>query len=516
MASAAVAPNAGAAPQKTSHPFTCVTCAIAFRSSELQRGHMRSDWHRYNLKRRVASLPPLSSEVFADKVLSAQATSKAAAEKASFEKSCQACEKTYFSENAFKNHLGSQRHRMRLAALQNGGTPDDASSVMSSTVSLGEPIAPEDVDDPAVTADFQDVISGMKGTNISDDDSSVGRRPSRPHHSADGSAAPSLPDAGTETPSVADTADTVTSTAMPIHRCMFCNYDSTTLDTNITHMTRQHGLFIPEQEYLDDLEGLISYLQSKVTENCECLFCHKLKSTVPGIQTHMRDKGHCMIAFNTEDEMLEVGQFYDFRSTYSDEEDEEDDTDEDDEVPRKSNGGKLGAARQAADEEDEEWESDEEDDEDDDSSDTSTEREASKRTQRNNAIGAYIADGELFLPSGRMAGHRQFRRYFRQNLRSYPTAEEREEQQQKLLESRAHEDGESEQQNGDRRNRQLVSRANGGLGMLGVSDATKRGIQTQEQKDARKAQAKALRYEMRVQRKANNQTHFRDDNFGWR
>src|SRR5579862_833836 len=28
----------------SSHPFTCNTCQVAFRSGELQRGHMRSDW----------------------------------------------------------------------------------------------------------------------------------------------------------------------------------------------------------------------------------------------------------------------------------------------------------------------------------------------------------------------------------------------------------------------------------------------------------------------------------------
>lgn len=27
-----------------SHPYTCNTCQVAFRNSDLQRGHMRSDW----------------------------------------------------------------------------------------------------------------------------------------------------------------------------------------------------------------------------------------------------------------------------------------------------------------------------------------------------------------------------------------------------------------------------------------------------------------------------------------
>lgn len=37
-------PPAGQADTSSTHPFTCNTCQVAFRSSELQRGHMRSDW----------------------------------------------------------------------------------------------------------------------------------------------------------------------------------------------------------------------------------------------------------------------------------------------------------------------------------------------------------------------------------------------------------------------------------------------------------------------------------------
>ncbi|KAL8870649.1 MAG: hypothetical protein Q9198_007582, partial [Flavoplaca austrocitrina] len=94
------------------------TCVVIGSTSSLWPDSTKTDRNsRYNLKRRVASLPPLSSEVFAEKVLTAQATSTAAAAKASFEKQCPACQKTYYSENAYQNHLGSQKHRLRLAAL---------------------------------------------------------------------------------------------------------------------------------------------------------------------------------------------------------------------------------------------------------------------------------------------------------------------------------------------------------------------------------------------------------------
>lgn len=71
--------------------FTCLSCSIAFLSAEDQRTpfqylailadllmhytgeHYKSDHHRYNMKRRVAGLPPLSAALFDQKVLERRA-----------------------------------------------------------------------------------------------------------------------------------------------------------------------------------------------------------------------------------------------------------------------------------------------------------------------------------------------------------------------------------------------------------------------------------------------------------
>lgn len=50
------------------HQFTCLSCHVAFQSSLSQREHYRSDWHRYNLKRKVVELPPVTADVFAQKI----------------------------------------------------------------------------------------------------------------------------------------------------------------------------------------------------------------------------------------------------------------------------------------------------------------------------------------------------------------------------------------------------------------------------------------------------------------
>jgi hypothetical protein len=38
------APTSAQPDVSSTHPYTCNTCQVAFRNSELQRGHMRSDW----------------------------------------------------------------------------------------------------------------------------------------------------------------------------------------------------------------------------------------------------------------------------------------------------------------------------------------------------------------------------------------------------------------------------------------------------------------------------------------
>ncbi|MCJ1293528.1 hypothetical protein MMC34_005083 [Xylographa carneopallida] len=538
-----------------SHPFTCVTCAIAFRSSDLQRGHMRGDWHRYNLKRRVASLPPLSSEIFAEKVLNAQAHSSAAAAKASFERSCTACQKTYYSENAYQNHLGSLKHRQRIIALESGeghAADDETTSVMSSTISLGEPIesGPSEHIEPEAEAEFSKVVDGIKDASLEEKEP-VSRRPSRPHHSAK-EIRPEHPlsplTAQSSTYSSTDAAEPFDDNSP--NRCLFCNYESPSLKLSVLHMTKFHGMFIPEQPYLVDLEGLIGYLQEKIVENHECLFCHKLKGSISGIQTHMRDKGHCMIAFDTEEEMVEVGQFYDFRSTYSDGEDEDEDTDMEDEKGAATGGVKLGSKRSeagktlvtdsngdsemvAGDDNADGWETDSSAssldsadltavpiDHDHAFSRLAQHRHHSHTDPRPHRTvdgfhshahshhAAFHSDYELHLPSGRTAGHRSLSRYYRQNLHNYPTPEER--SQQRLIANGSADDGSGEDADAPGRGRQVATRANGGTGMTGVTDAKKREVAIVEKRERKRAQRSEKQYQWGINKRANLQKHFRD------
>lgn len=499
---------------------------------------MRSDWHRYNLKRRVASLPPISSETFTEKVLSAQANSSAAATKASFERVCNTCQKTYFSENAYQDHLGSKKHKMRALSTAKGSSAD-TESMLDTALSAGDSVvltSPIEKSDPEAEAEFEKVVDGLKDSSISDPDP-LPRRPSRPHHSASGQRGEHLPSLERPSQRTSDESGSMSQSEIALSRCLFCNYDSPTWKLSVAHMTKIHGLFIPEQNYLIDLEGLLRYLQAKVHQNHECLLCHKLKGTTNGVQTHMRDKGHCMIAFETEEEMLEVGQFYDFSSTYSDNESEDTEMGQASD-PVAHGGAKLPGAK-TEDAEDDGWETDSSfssldsaeltsvpvDDHSHQYSKLALHRHHSHHDPRphRNADGfhshahhhgvnaVFHDDFELHLPSGRTAGHRNFKKYYRQNLHSYPTAAEKTERAQRLLEHGDNDDENMEDASAPTSNHNglqaLTNRSE--AGMLGTTISQKKDVQMSEIRGRRQGEKVMNRYQAKLEKQNNFQKHFR-------
>ncbi|KAK0709467.1 C2H2 type zinc-finger-domain-containing protein [Lasiosphaeria miniovina] len=524
--SRAVQGSDAAADIGASHPYTCNTCLVAFRNNDLQKGHMRSDWHRYNLKRRVASLPPITSETFTDKVLQARAASTAQADKAGFEKGCDICQKSYFTENAYRNHLGSAKHKAKVAAApssSNAKVDDEASSMVSSTFSLGEPADDKSEVDSDAEEEFNEMAEGLKNTGLQDRKSPV-KRPSNPRLSAAAnrkvdhpvSQTASEPPSKSATPSTAVPGAPKGAVADPsLKTCLFCNYESPTPPLNALHMERIHGMFIPEKPYLVNLEGLLGALQERVFVLNECLLCSKVKANTYAVQTHMRDKGHCQIPFTTTDEQLEIGEFYDFRNTYSDDETSDDESEDESMEDIKPNGGaKLGARRSSkatgdGDKkmEDDGWETDSSAsslDSDDlhavpaeqhyhqyarldkhphhsrDDQRAHRQRDGFHAHNHKRAHAVFYDEYELHLPSGKSVGHRSLNKYYRQNLHSYPSPAEREEREGRLAieaaeaaENEMDVDGDSRQvavRDSAAHGRALVNRDLGGLGGAGATD----------------------------------------------
>ena len=257
--------------------FTCITCRVAFADGEIQRRHYKTDWHRYNLKRKVAEMAPVTAEVFEQKVLAQKAEQEAQQKSKTKTMHCQLCGKTFSSENAHNNHLSSKKHR-EMEAVK---VKKDKSCSTSNPEEKSKPIHQRNVEPKSALSSSNDL------NNDEDFD---------------------------------DEDDIMEGVALDVEDCLFCSHHSASMDENMQHMTRYHSFFVPDLEFVVDLKGFLEYLGEKVGIGNMCLYCNQRGKTfysVEAAQAHMMDKGHTKIDYDG-DAVLEYADFYDFSSSYPD------------------------------------------------------------------------------------------------------------------------------------------------------------------------------------------------------
>ena len=263
--------------------FTCITCRVSFADSDIQRRHYKTDWHRYNLKRKVAEMPPVTAEVFQQKVLAQKAEVEAQQQSKTKSLHCQLCNKTFSSENAFSNHLSSKKHKDVEANKANKAKKQE-SLITESQFSNNFKRKDSKETDPENTESENAESLSHNGDDDDDED------------------------------------DDIEEDTLEVTDCLFCPHHSVGLEENLKHMTRSHSFFIPDLEYVVDLKGLVTYLCEKVGMGNMCLYCNdKGKSffSLEAVQSHMVDKGHTKMNYDG-DAVLEYADFYDFSSSYPD------------------------------------------------------------------------------------------------------------------------------------------------------------------------------------------------------
>ncbi|KIP06589.1 hypothetical protein PHLGIDRAFT_118810 [Phlebiopsis gigantea 11061_1 CR5-6] len=373
--------------------FTCLSCSIAFHSADDQREHYRSDHHRYNMKRRVAGLPPVSPDIFNQKVLERRAeTAIMTSPKGS---SCEGCGKVYTTEGAYRSHMASKKHKDNEAkAVQRALKP-----------SIPPPEEPIVVDDALTEAPSSEPRAALE--TITEKVSSVTL-------TVDADASNDEIDRTIEEKIAA-----ARSRLQP-NQCLFCPESFTSLEANLTHMSSAHSFFIPDAEYLVDLTGLITYLGEKIAVGNVCIYCNgkgREFRTLDAVRKHMTDKGHCKLAYDSEVDRLELSDFYDFSSSYPEG------------AKRKKRTKKSGQVK-VEEEADAEWEDMDEDDENEvdevveEEMSVDEDEDESDDDLPENQVTYGDSLYELVLPSGARIGHRSMKHYYAQSFRPIHTKPE--------------------------------------------------------------------------------------------
>lgn len=276
--------------------LSCNACNKEFADDSEQKLHYKSEWHRYNLKRKVAGVPGVTESLFLARQ-AALAEEKNKSNEGPMLYSCGLCGKGYRSSKAHVQHLNSKSHILRASQ----GTHDQAEGA-----AIIKPLPPRNLkktpqprpeenseseeSDEWVEVDGEE--ESMADMDVNDEDS-------------DG-----------------DENDNMLIDVDP-SCCFMCDLKHKTIESCMVHMHKQHGFFIPDVEYLSDPTGLLTYLGLRVKRDFMCLYCNErchAFNSLEAVRKHMVAKSHCKVHYGDggEDEEAELEEFYDYSSSYVD------------------------------------------------------------------------------------------------------------------------------------------------------------------------------------------------------
>ncbi|KAK1269652.1 hypothetical protein QJS04_geneDACA013896 [Acorus gramineus] len=299
----------------------CDACDVKFEDAKAKQEKVHSQWHRENLKRKMAGVRILTQEQFQTRqCITDQGKNKSRWTRKPFR--CDLCGKKYITSNSLTQHFKSMTHLVQeykeVHPPQNNGfsistvvNPSLKNNPSKRRVAAVRKAKSRKIKD----SDYDWPIAGYDGV---DDISEVLEHMSNMHLNEKS-------DSNSDQDEKCDTnedQDEMEEEVDPLC-CFICDLKHKTTEKCMVHLHKKHGLFIPDIEYLKDLEGLLTCLGQKVKREFTCLYCnyqcHPFLS-LEAVRHHIIAKGHCKVHYGDggSDEEGELKDFYDYTTSYVD------------------------------------------------------------------------------------------------------------------------------------------------------------------------------------------------------
>lgn len=284
----------------------CSTANRRFEGQEQLRAHYRTDWHRYNLKRKVVGLPPVTEEWFnarAEKILAAQRERDAKAAKES-EKTvwiCPISKKKFSNEKTWDAWVQSKKFTQLMKKHGSSTVPEP---IIKSWVVEREEQGNNRQDDGGAVLRIEKAKADLRGQHASPVTSSADNMEEEEDSDGWETVSEGDSDIGEE---------------WDVRQCLFDDYISDSLESNLEYMEKNFGFVLPATDCLHDPEGLIQYLGWKISvANLPLTRSGLLQGPMQGnrfkdkhaVQRHMIDKGACRMLFEGNEEEYE--DYYEF------------------------------------------------------------------------------------------------------------------------------------------------------------------------------------------------------------
>lgn len=268
--------------------------------------------YRYNLKRKIAGLPPVTREWYDARRAQLTSTSSAPVQRVWFDP---LTKKKFYSENTYQAFTRSKKYQ-ELVKKSNKPAPiavvtlrkldDGSTATTAATVTLEQPTS----------------TSAPTGYTIKP----ASQRPSDPDlqqatKKASEDETNNEAEYGSEWETASEEemegADQDSWQPWDVCRSLFDNHVSASMEANLEYMWKKFGFYLPDSKYLIDPEGLLQYLGTKLQYGHIPLYESgdnpnaKQFTSLHAVQRHMIDSNRCKILFDeNEDEYDDYYEFY--------------------------------------------------------------------------------------------------------------------------------------------------------------------------------------------------------------
>lgn len=243
------------------------TCPTAphktFGSLEEYKAHYRSEWHRYNLRRKIAGLDMVTEDEF-------EARRNDAKQAAANQR----------TRDSYSHVKPSKREAHRKKLETRGMVTDPAGATIKDSVA-------------AYRSNVVSSQARLQAVETNEEKSSTNEE--------------KIVNLEEETPIVAEVRSSDS---------IFDSKRFADVSAALEYMQKTYGFLLPEVEYLVDVDGCVLYLCEKVKNRRTCLYCGRVFRSFAACQQHMIDKGHCKVPYDTDDQVAELSSFYDFSRSY--------------------------------------------------------------------------------------------------------------------------------------------------------------------------------------------------------
>uniref|UniRef100_A0A7S3PUX8 C2H2-type domain-containing protein n=1 Tax=Chaetoceros debilis TaxID=122233 RepID=A0A7S3PUX8_9STRA len=222
--------------------------------------HYKSDWHKYNLKRREANMAMLTHDEFSARLEAAMAMRR---------------EKEGREERSGRDHLKDKN-------------ADGKKSKKKSRQRLSKRQLRQQERCGTLSASIQNPAEAEDGVGDMEVDNNL--------HNLEEEEVPEINP----------------------RQSLFDTHVSAGVQENIEYMYKKYGFFVPDAECLVDKEGLIGYCSEKIKLGHICLYCQRLFKTWRGCQEHMINTRHTKLRYEAGIDLHEYDPFYDFTADNKD------------------------------------------------------------------------------------------------------------------------------------------------------------------------------------------------------